>query len=50
MLNLKAVQQYSLGLFKNFNDNQIEMSIEGYHKDMQNQVMFKEGTQLTLET
>ena len=41
-------RQIALGLFKNFKENQIEASIEGYYKIMQKQVLFKEGTQLTL--
>lgn len=40
--------QYSIGLFKNFKDNEIETSLEVYYKNMSNQVLFKEGTQLTL--
>lgn len=40
--------QYSLGLFKNFKNNEIETSAEVYYKDMRNQVLFKAGTQLTL--
>ncbi|MBS1586038.1 MAG: TonB-dependent receptor [Bacteroidetes bacterium] len=42
--------QIALGLFKNFRDNEIEVSVEGYYKTMKNQVLFKEGTQLTLNT
>ncbi|MEP6512234.1 MAG: TonB-dependent receptor [Parafilimonas sp.] len=42
--------QYALGLFKNFNDNNIEASIEAYYKTMDNQVLFKEGTQILLNT
>ncbi len=42
--------QYALGIFKNFQDNSIEASIEGYYKDMKNQVLFKEGTQIVLAT
>lgn len=38
-------RQYSLGWFKNFNDNSIETSVEAYYKTMKNQVLFKEGTQ-----
>ena len=41
-------QQYSLGLFKNFKENSVETSVEIYYKSMKNQVLFKEGTQLTL--
>ena len=41
-------QQVALGLFHNFADNQYEASVEGYYKNMKNQVLFKEGTQLLL--
>ena len=40
--------QYSLGVFKNFKDNELETSVEIYYKDMTHQVLFKEATQLTL--
>lgn len=43
-------QQYSLGLFKNLKEDVYEISIEGYYKEMKNQVLFKQGTQLTLES
>lgn len=36
-------RQYSLGWFKNFDDNSIETSAEVYYKTMSNQVLFKEG-------
>ncbi|MEX1238333.1 MAG: TonB-dependent receptor [Cyclobacteriaceae bacterium] len=42
--------QYSLGVFKNLRDNEYEVSVEGYHKEMKNQVLFKEGTQLNTES
>lgn len=35
--------QYSTGIFKNFNDNSFETSIELYYKSMQNQIEYKEG-------
>ncbi len=35
--------QYAAGVFKNFNDNSIETSVEVYYKDMQNQIEYKEG-------
>lgn len=35
--------QYALGLFKNFNNNCFETSVEVYYKQMQNQVEYKEG-------
>jgi hypothetical protein len=42
-------RQYSVGYFKNWREDQLESSIEVYYKDMENQVLFKEGNQL-LET
>ena len=38
-------RQYSVGWFKNFNNNAIETSVEVYYKTMSNQVLFKEGTE-----
>jgi hypothetical protein len=35
--------QYAAGIFKNFNSNQYETSIEVYYKPMRNQIEFKEG-------
>ncbi len=34
---------YALGLFKNFNDNTYETSVEVYYKDLQNQIEYEEG-------
>jgi hypothetical protein len=42
--------QYAIGLFKNFKNNEIETSVEVYYKTMNNQVLFKEGTQIALNT
>ncbi|MDP9049049.1 MAG: TonB-dependent receptor, partial [Bacteroidota bacterium] len=42
--------QISFGLFKNFSNNDIESSVEAYYKNMNNQVLFKQGTQITLNT
>ena len=39
-------KQYALGYFKNFANNSWELSVEGYYKDMKNQVLFPEGNQL----
>lgn len=36
--------QYSVGYFRNFLDNQFEMSVETYYKRMDNLVEYKEGT------
>lgn len=35
--------QYAAGIFKNFNDNAFETSIEVYYKSMQNQIEYREG-------
>lgn len=35
--------QYAAGLFKNFNDNMFETSLEVYYKDMENQIEYREG-------
>ena len=35
--------QYSAGIFKNFNDNAFETSIEAYYKSMQNQIEYRQG-------
>lgn len=43
-------KQFALGLFKNFDNNAIETSVEVYYKTMTNQVLFKEGTQITLKS
>ncbi len=43
-------RQFALGLYKNFNNNSFETSVEVYYKTMENQVLFKEGTQITLNT
>jgi hypothetical protein len=42
--------QYAIGLFKNFKNNELETSVEVYYKTMNNQVLFKEGTQIALNT
>ena len=42
--------QVAVGLFKNFKDNSIEASVEVYYKTMNNQVLFKEGSQIVLTT
>ncbi len=43
-------RQWALGIFKNYDNNTVEASIEVYYKTMDNQVLFKEGTQLLLNT
>ena len=40
--------QYALGYFHNFLDNSIEFSVEGYYKNMQNTIDFKDHAQLLL--
>ena len=41
-------QQVTLGLFKNFNDDMFELSLEGYYKEAQDVLDFKTGAQLLL--
>lgn len=40
---------YSLGIYKNFNNNAIEMSLEGYYKDTKNVLTYKPGADFFLE-
>ncbi len=40
--------QFALGYFRNFKNNMIETSIEGYYKNMQNSIDFKDHAQLLL--
>ena len=40
--------QASLGLYKNFKENEYELSLEGYYKDMDNVLDFKTGADLFL--
>jgi len=40
--------QYSLGLFQNFDENKFEVSLEGYYKTSKNVLDFKTGAQLLL--
>src|SRR5690606_4486563 len=49
-LNIKPqkAQQLSVGLFKNFDDDSHEVSIEGYYKKMKNLLDFKVGAELIL--
>jgi hypothetical protein len=42
--------QYAIGYFRNFKNNEYETSVEVYYKTMDNQVLFKEGTQIDLTT
>ncbi len=40
--------QYSLGYYRNFKDNLYEFSAEVYYKDMQNQIDYRNGAELTI--
>jgi hypothetical protein len=42
-VNPQISWQYSLGVYKNFEDNMYETSIEVYYKQMQNQIEYREG-------
>jgi hypothetical protein len=41
--------QYAAGLFKNFNNNMLETSLEVYYKRMNNQIEYREGYTPTLK-
>ncbi|MFK7907085.1 MAG: TonB-dependent receptor [Chitinophagales bacterium] len=43
-------EQFSLGLFRNFADNEYEASIEGYYRNMDNQIEFSENYVPALNT
>ena len=45
----QIVDQYSIGLFKNFRENSWETSIEGYYKNILNIVEYKDGANLILK-
>lgn len=49
-LNIKPQQQrqYSLGFFKNFDDDIFELSLEGYYKESDNILDYKVGAQILL--
>lgn len=49
-LNVKpqSAQQYSLGFYKNLNDDILELSVEGYYKKSKNILDYKVGAQLLL--
>jgi hypothetical protein len=44
----QIADQYALGVFKNFNDNTYEASVEVYYKDLQNQIDYIDGAELLL--
>jgi hypothetical protein len=50
--NLKPlyVSQVSAGIFRNFMDNSLEASVEGYYKDMNNTVDYEDGAEIFLNT
>ena len=44
----QTASQYSLGLYRNFNNSMYETSIEGYYRTLDNMLDFKVGAQLFL--
>jgi len=44
----QIVDQIALGYFKNFKKNTYEFSVEGYYKNLQNQIDYKNGAELFL--
>ena len=47
-LKPQKVTQYSIGVFKNFFLNTVETSIEGFYKEIDNIIEYKDGAQLLL--
>ncbi len=43
----EIADQISLGYFRNFSDNKYQSSVEIYYKDMQNQIDYKNGADIT---
>lgn len=48
MLRPQSGNQYSIGYFQNFRDNQYEFSVEGFYKTIDNAVDYMEGADITL--
>jgi hypothetical protein len=46
----QIASQYSLGYYKNLDENKYELSAEVYYKDMQNQIDYRNGAQLNVNT
>ncbi len=44
----EIADQFSVGYYRNFDDNRYEFSVETYYKIMQNQIDYKNGAQLLL--
>lgn len=42
----ELADQFSLGYYRNFDDNNYEFSVEGYYKAMHNQLDYKDGAEL----
>lgn len=42
----QIADQITLGYFRNFSDNEYEFSVEGYYKDMRNQIDFKDNADI----
>lgn len=42
----EIADQVSLGYFRNFCDNMFEFSVEGYYKNLQNQIDYKDGAEV----
>jgi hypothetical protein len=40
---------YSIGLYQNLNDNNLELSVEGYYRDSENNLTYKPGADFFLE-
>lgn len=45
----EIADQFSIGYFQNFNNGMYEFSVEGYYKDLQNQIEYENGADLLLD-
>lgn len=43
----QIADQFSIGYFRNFSNNEYEFSVESYYKNMQNQIDFKDNAETT---
>jgi hypothetical protein len=46
----EIADQFSVGYSRNFSDNNYEINTEVYYKDMQNQIDYKNGAEITFDT
>ena len=45
----QLADQYSIGYFRNFDNNRFELSVETYYKDMKNQIDYKDNARFAMD-